>query len=191
MKKLLTLTFVVVLGLFTVGCDDSTSSSSTSTATDKDSTLEVVSYTTAWTNNGNSYSSYYYNDVRYSVTAVPFEGIAYEKASSDFNGPLSTTADVNYIGTANVQSEPYLTHWQDGTSTYSSKPFDGVTYRSRTVYNNDGDSYYNSYDYGYVLYEGTASDDSSRSDYELDGDVYVNKNLIDNDGRVTRIDGND
>jgi hypothetical protein len=118
---------------------------------------------------------------------VPFEGITYEPANSNFNGPLSSTADINYVGTANVQDKAYLTHWPDGTSTYSCKPFDGVTYRSRTVYNQDDDIYSYSYYESYVLYEGTALA-GSRSDFELDGEIYVDKTLVDNDGVVRRQD---
>jgi hypothetical protein len=188
MKKLLALTLVVVLGLFTFGCDDSASSSSSTSTTDNGSTTAVESYTTAW---HNGTSSVYYDNVRYSVTSVPFEGVVYERATADFDGPVSSLADINYVGTANITNKPYLTHWVDGTSTYSSKPFDGVTYRSRTVYNNNEDSYYySSYYNSYVLYEGTATEDS-RSDYELEGDTYVNKNVIDNDGFVSRLDNND
>ncbi|MDR1477693.1 MAG: hypothetical protein LBJ00_01995 [Planctomycetaceae bacterium] len=188
MKKLLALALVVVMSLFTIGCDDS-SSSSTDTQTNSASTTLVASYTTAWPNNGST-SAYYY-DIRYSVTAVPFEGVSYDKATDSFNGPLSSMADINYVGTGNVQDNPYLTHWDDGTSTYSCKPFDGVTYRQRTVYNNEDDGYYySSYYMSYVLYEGTATD-GSRSDFELEGDVYINQNVVDNDGRVTRVDSNE
>ncbi|MDR2643325.1 MAG: hypothetical protein LBC74_11090 [Planctomycetaceae bacterium] len=188
MKKLLTLTIVIALCLFAVGCDDGSSSTKT---TSEESTLVVASYTTVWHDNGTSYSSYVYDDIRYSVTSVPFEGVEYEKASSDFDGPLSSTADINYVGTASIQSDPYLTHWQDGSSTYSSKPFGGVTYRPRTVYNNEEDNYYySSYYNSYVLYEGTATE-GSYSDYELEGDTYVNKNLVDNDGRVSLVSNDD
>ncbi|MDR0392543.1 MAG: hypothetical protein LBH59_11585 [Planctomycetaceae bacterium] len=187
MRKLLTLTLVIVLGLFTFGCDDSASSSSS--ATDSESTRQIASYSTAWYDNGNSTSSYYYN-IRYSVTEVPFEGIEYEVATSDFKGPLNSIADVNYVGTANVSSDPYLTHWSDGTSTYSTKAFDGVTYTRRTFYNNDNDSYvFGSYE-SYVMYEGTALE-GTRDDYILEGDTYVNKNTVDNDGYVSRFNDND
>jgi hypothetical protein len=192
MKKLLTLTLVVALSLFTIGCDESTSSTSSSSSStnsstgDADnSTAKVASYTTVWYNNGSNYSSVYY-DNSYSVTSLPFEGITYDKATSNFNGPLSATADINYVGTANVQDDPYLTHWSDGTSTYSCKPFDGVDYRSRTVYNNEDDYYSSSYYESYVLHEGTASD-SVRDDFELDGDIYMNKNVVDNDGKETQL----
>jgi hypothetical protein len=187
MKKLLTLTLVIVLGLFTFGCDDSASSSSSTTETD--STREVASYSTAWYDNGNSTSSFYYN-VRYSVTTVPFEGIEYEVATADFKGPLNSMADVNYVGTANVSNDPYLTHWPDGKSTYSTKPFDGVTYSRRTFYNNDNDSLLLSSHESYVMYEGTALE-GSRDDYILEGDTYVDKNTVDNDGYRSRFNGND
>jgi hypothetical protein len=175
------------MSFFTIGCDDSSSSSTSTTQTDNASTAAVVSYTTAWHGNGNT--SYYYDYSRYSVTSVPFEGVTYEVANGNFDGPLSTMADINYVGTGNVQDNPYLTHWADGTSTYSSKPFDGITYRQRTVYNNSDDDWYYSYSYyeSYVLYEGSATDDSSRGDYELQGDVYINTTVVDNDGMVTRL----
>jgi hypothetical protein len=183
---------IVALGLSTIGCDDTSSSSSSESTTD--STQKVASYTTVWHQSDEDYyySSYYY-ETRYSVTSVPFEGITYSEASSEFNGPTSSTADINYVGTANVGDSAYLTHWPDGSSTYSTQPFEDVDYYSRTVYNNDdSDYYYSSYYMSYVLHEGSAYE-GSRDDYVLSdsGDEYVDKTPEDNDGKESSTSDNE
>lgn len=169
MKKILILTLVTVLGLFTAGCVDSSSSNNgggNDTANN--------SYTTQWQvylGTGNNYTT------QYSVTSKPFPSISYSLNNGSQDGPVNPSATRNYYGEAERAQRPFLTHWRTGEDSLTLYPYEDVDYVMSTS-QNTGVSSTSNYR-TYIIWEGTAN--GNESDFQLDTS-YVPP---DNDGAPT------